>query len=125
MPVENQAVLRSRKFPNHYKLFGSYKLGRYSVFSRISVHFDGSITLENLIKEKEEILTNFPEATNFKIESKIYDYEQGYSYLIFSFEREETEDEKENRLNAEDRESRIRVMKFKREQEALKKLGLI
>ena len=91
----------------------------------VSIYFDGSITLENLIKEKEEILIDFPEATNFRIESKTYDYEQGYSYLIFSFEREETESEKERRLNAEDRESRIRVMNFKREQEALKKLGLI
>ena len=91
----------------------------------VSIYFDGSITLENLIKEKEEILIDFPEATNFKIESNIKDYDSGHSYLIFSFEREETEDEKERRLNAEDRESRIRVMNFKREQEALKKLGLI
>lgn len=90
-----------------------------------TIRFDGSITLENLIKEKEEILIDFPEATNFKIESNIDDYEQGYSYLIFSFEREETESEKERRLNAEDRENRIRIMNFKCEQEALKKLGLI
>ena len=91
----------------------------------VTIRFDSSITLENLIKEKEEILIDFPKAVNFKIESKIDDYEQGYSYLIFSFEREETESEKENRLNAEDRENRIRIMNFKREQEALKKLGLI
>ena len=36
----------------------------------VSIYFDGSITLENLIKEKGEVLIDFPEATNFKITFK-------------------------------------------------------
>jgi len=88
------------------------------------LYLGGSIGFDKLVEQKEQLVKRLPEATNFKIES-IYDHEQGYSYLIFSFEREETESEKERRLNAEDRESRIRVMNFKREQETLKKLGLI
>lgn len=87
-----------------------------------------NITLEQLITEKEIILKTFPEATNFKIESlkKFEDYYGSkHSYLVFTFDREETEREKEQRLNLESRENKIRVMNFKREQEALKKLDLI
>lgn len=85
-----------------------------------------NITVEQLITEKERILKTFPEATNFKIESRFEDYYGSqHSYLVFTFDREETEREKEQRLNLESRENKIRVMNFKREQEALKKLDLI
>lgn len=84
-----------------------------------------NITFEQLIAEKERIVKTYPEATNFRLKTQISLYESQSSMLIITYDREETEREKEQRLNLESRENKIRVMNFKREQEALKKLGLI